>query len=447
MAYTQTTLGDLINALSIRLSDTSFLFWTQDEMRRYIIEALHTWQAMSAQYTSRVSFNTVPLQLTYDLYDEVPSIAPTITDRNMIVMVEECLQEAVSSTTWAGTEQFSFAEMVQSIQRRRDKFIVETGIVLQESNPVILAGSTTLNLNQSTIDVRRVMWKGDEEQLWSLLWKADNFTLVSAGSRPAGTPVDFSTALEAPVTLRISPETDVDGTLNLITTNSGVDLNPGTSATILGIPDDLCWVVKYGVLADLLSQSGQGQDLARAAYAESRWRDGIKLARIWNLVKFGYQDTTGVFIDSMFDIDANDPTWVFELPNSPQYIGVAGNIICAAPIPDNIPMALGFDVSFMPMPASDIDYVQVGAETLNVIIDYAEHLASFKEGMSEISPTIVLYQNMIRLAATMNDRLRAAAQNFDVMSDRSIRENKNRPRRNSDIQLGELNYKNTDTEE
>ena len=51
-----------------------------------------------------------------------------------------------------------------------------------------------------------------------------------------------------------------------------------------------------------------------------------------------------------------------------------------------------------------------------------------------------LYKNLVMLAATQNDRLRAQSINLDVLSDRSEREKKENPRRRTDTQLKELEY-------
>lgn len=51
----------------------------------------------------------------------------------------------------------------------------------------------------------------------------------------------------------------------------------GTGAAFQ-VPEEFVHVIKYGVMADMLSKTGRGQDLERAAYCEARWRMGIDLA-------------------------------------------------------------------------------------------------------------------------------------------------------------------------
>jgi hypothetical protein len=66
--------------------------------------------------------------------------------------------------------------------------------------------------------------------------------------------------------------------LDLITVDQGAALTAGVP-TILGVPDDWAWVVKFGALADVLSLDGLAADPARAAYAKARWEQGVQQAR------------------------------------------------------------------------------------------------------------------------------------------------------------------------
>lgn len=443
MAYSQTTLGQLTQALSNRLSDPG-LFWSQSEQQSYIIEALRTWQAFSASYSTRINIPTTPNDFFYDLFELAPQLTPTITDRDIIIQLEQHLMEPINQVGWSGSEQFNYSQLVQSIQKRRDQFFLQTGIHLKESIiPGPSPGSGTVALDDNIIDVRRAMWIPTESQTFNILWRADPITLT--GGNPSwllnpDTPCDYCVYPELPIILQVSPPPIDIGEINLLTINSGDNLDPANHPTILGVPDDLCWVVKFGALADLFSVSGPGQDLARAKYCESRWQDGIKLARITNYVKFGYLDGYPLFIDSIAEVDMGNPDWVSTIA-SPEILGVAGNIMCVAPVADNEPHSMALDItSNFPIPNTDNDFIQVGKEVLNVIIDYAEHLASIKEGANEISDTSELYKNMVRLAAVQNDKFRAVAQNFDVMSNRSLRQGKFIPRRVSDLGMSELNY-------
>src|ERR1700676_1430372 len=117
--YNQTTLAQLVQMLYIRLASQGF--WTQDELKGYVVEALRTWQAMSQSYTIRASIPTQPNIFFYDLFKLIPELTPTITDQDLIIDIQRALQEPTSPTSWAGTEQFTYQSVVNAIQRARNK--------------------------------------------------------------------------------------------------------------------------------------------------------------------------------------------------------------------------------------------------------------------------------------------------------------------------------------
>ena len=440
MAYTQITFDQLTTALSVRLSDPNFSFWLQDEMQAYLKEALRTWQAF-AQYTSDVDgFSTSANVTYYNIFSLIAKLTPTITDRDLIEDIQRHLQEPISSTVWTGTEQFTLAGVTQAIQKRRDRFLIETGLVTSVSE--VPASAATLALDDNIINVRRALWK-DQANVYSLLWLADAF-MLTAGSQvwtgPADVPVDYSTYYSDVLTLLLAPPPAASGHVHLLSVNSGADLNPASSATVLGIPDDLCWVVKFGALADLFGQDGPGQDVGRAKYCESRWNDGIKLARITNYVQLGYNVGTPSFINSLEEQDTAEPGWVNNTPGAPVSLSLSGNIAAVNPTPDGA-YALTFQiVPKAVIPALGGDFIQIGQEVLDVVLDYAQHLANIKESANDIQESMGFYQNFVKLAAVQNDILRAKATDFDVLQDRSTLESKERPRRRSDIALSAVDY-------
>ena len=446
MAYTHTTFAQLVTSLATRLSDPNKQFWIEAELENYTKEALRVWQAYSQTYSTRINFPTVANTAYYDLFAQA-GLVPSITDRQMILEIEQHLQEPLSATSWIGSEQFTYPGLVQAIQQRRDKFLLETGMVLTISTPVASPSPVgNITLDQNVLAVVRLMWKS-VDNIYTILWRSDQFTMTGAipdWMQAPGLPTDYSTVLQHPLTLQLCPPPNDIGSLHIISINAGPTLNPTTTETILGIPDDFCWVVKLGALADIFGQDGPGQDLARAQYFESRWRDGIQLARISNFVKLGYLNGVPQLVGSLAELDQTNPNWPNTTPGTPDTITICGNIIETSPTPDSSPFSAGFDIApNFPMPTLPGDYIQVSKDTLNIILDYAQHVAAFKEGITDINENMELYKNLVRFAATTNDKLRAASQNFDVLSDRSARDKHFRPIRRSDQDLKELEYAQT----
>lgn len=437
MAYTQLTFAQLVTALSIRLGDAGKIFWIEAELESYLKEALRTWQAFSQFTAAQGSFNTAANTRFYDIYAQIPALQPTITDQDILQDIQRALQEPVSATSWPGnTDQFSLAGVTAAIQKRRDKFFIETGMYQSFSEvtgPTV--GVAELELNQATIDVRRAAYKTGG--IYNLLWPADTFMLTAGSQTWAsvdGPPTDYTTFFGTPPTILVAPAPSAATSfLNLITVDSGADLDPASGPTVLGVPDDFCWIIKFGALADLLGQDGPGQDVGRANYCESRWEDGLKLARITSFVRLGYSTGTPSFLSSMEELDSTDPDWMNEAAGTPESIALSGNILATQPIPNGV-YAMSFTiVPKFPVPVLTTDYIQVGQELVDSILDYAQHLAAFKEGDGSIQDTMPNYQSLVKQAALENDILRARATDFDVLSDRETLEAKERPRRRSDI--------------
>lgn len=443
MSYTQVTFQQFVTQFSLRLSDPEFKFWVQAEMESYLIEALRTWTAMSAYLSVNVTVPLTPNQVLFDLIDLVPEIAPSVTDRDLIADICRMLQEPIATTAWVGSEQFTYEQIVNSIQRRLDRFLLETGIRLTVTESA--SAGNPVDLDDAVIDVRRAMWK-DADGVYSVMWKADPIQLMSTSPNWKNTtssvypPTDYTLGLQMPLFLYYTPQPVVAGTIAMITVNSRGTLDPANVATILGIPDDLSWIIKFGALADILSTDGPGEDLSRAAYCEARWADGIKLARIVNVVRTAYINGVPAYIDALSELDQANPGWVNALAGTPQFIAVDQNVLAVSPITDNSDPGLTLDVTpNFPVPALG-DFLPLGKENLDVVLDYAEHLAHFKEGTSEISTAMQLYKNMVTVAATQNDRLRQVVKTFDVMNDKTNREQHVNPRRDTDVDKTELDY-------
>ena len=69
----------------------------------------------------------------YDLFKLIPGLQPTVTDQALILQIQRHLQEIPNATAWVGTEQFTLAGLANAIQKRRDKFFLESGKVFNVS--------------------------------------------------------------------------------------------------------------------------------------------------------------------------------------------------------------------------------------------------------------------------------------------------------------------------
>jgi len=197
----------------------------------------------------------------------------------------------------------------------------------------------------------------------------------------------------------------------------------------MGIPDDFCWVVKWGAMADLLSKDGPARDPARASYCEQRYQQGVELCRLASSVVQAYIDGTPRVIDSLHDLDAY-ADWQNDDEAEPTDICMAGlNMLVPYPVPDAVYTITLDLVANASMPANDAAYIELGRQELEAVLGYAEHLAMFKVSGPEFAATNQYWTNMIRIAAVYGERLNAASRYLSALSEQSRKEKYGRPRR------------------
>jgi len=417
MPYSHTTFGQLKTELSLRLYDANKVFWVDQELGLYIIEALRTFGLCSGFWRERGTFDTAPAAAFYDLRTALPTLLePTVTDQDIILQLQYHLLETkatVSQSSWLGTEMFTFEDIWQGVQNRLNQFLADTGIVVQRSlQPVIAPPEGRQPLDQSIIDVRRVVWIGApyfsyfvwlarEDELgmtmYSQLWSVNS-----------DIPISWSIMAPPPLQLQLSPVPITDGQVELLTVNS-VNLTPWAGPTVLGIPDALSPAIKWGALADLMGNDGVSRDPVRAEYAERRYREYVELARMLPVVIHGEINGVPLVTNALKDLDHFALNWENSQAPPTDLILAAPNLVAFYPVPDGIYSATCDVVRNAPIPASDGDYLQVGREQLDMILDYAEHLALYKCAGTEWHATDRNAESFIRQSLSYNERVAASA--------------------------------------
>lgn len=469
MAYSYLTWAQMRQQLAARLDDPANIYWTDAENKLYLTEALRTWQSYTRYWRDNFSFSaaplTSPLNPFYDLTVQPNTLIPfTVKDTDAeSLLCYNLIENQPSAGVWNGTDQFSIDDLTQALQRRRDQFLVETGMVLTRT---LLSGLVPpvgqILLPDSVIDVRRASWIDAITGNVSILWKSDEFRAQALNpgawlTSPAPIPQSYSTAVTPPVTMQLLPPAGNPGRVEMITVNAGAALNPATGV-LLDIPDDFTWVIRFGALADLLGRDGQARDASRAAYCESRWQEGILVARAYTSVEMAFVNGNPVQVSSVFDLDTFDPNWQNTIGDPPADLLMCGwNLVGISPIPpvgsslyglglyglgaygesgpiDTISVDL---VRNAPIPASDSAFVQLGREELDAVLDYAQHLAAFKQGGSEFQATMKQYSNFRRLALVRNQRLAASLRSAaQPLFDKTWRFERQKSRRQLEVPVG-----------
>ena len=404
-----------VSDLASALYDPTNQFWSEAELASYIVEALRTWNALTSFWRQDMTFPLVLDQWWYDLPSQVGSLRPyTLTDNDLLTMIEYHLLEPLTTTyplAWTGTLQFNVQTILDDLQGHRDEVISLTGCTITRSlRPAALV--TRIPLPDDMIDVRRVTWLpvggfGYSPTILSPsdLWEKEAFDLGWTVASQ-GPPATFMRSAQPPLAFDVDRVPPVPGDYEILSVNAGAPLQT-TAATLLGVPDDWAWVIKWGALAHLLSRESNAKDALRAAYCEKRYEDGQKLMRESPAVLALRHDNIPIPLDAVRNGDDYNANWQADAAGDPQTAYAAGlNLVGFGPKPDAGPHAITATVvRNAPLPVLPTDTVQIGRDDFEAIIHYAQHLAAFKMGGEEFVVTLGLYQDFIDRAKLYNAKL------------------------------------------
>lgn len=432
---TDTVVAALVSRLSSAIPTGSFSsgglspFWTLTELQSYAVESCRTWAALSGYNKQRLAFSTTPVggsvtpiqSQWVDLSSVFPSaLGYNLTDYSLATVIEWHLLEPPTYPTWTGTPMFNLPDILHAIERRRNQFILESLQVLSILTPLSPGPSGRFSVTDAVLDIRRLAWQDANSLQWNALWRSNEFAAAAyspSWDNTPGQPQAYSVSVAPDFTIQLIPAPSNSGNLHLVASCAGLApslsaLYPGIS---LGVPDDWVWVVKFGVLADLLSMDGPARDPDRAMYCENRWRQGLQFARRATTVLNAQLGSGTILSGSVFGMDAWRPSWMNAPPGPPDSIGVMGLNILALSTPSDVPYGVSFDaVVNSPLPTDPNAYtvtaLPVSRDALDIIVDYAEHLAAFKMAGAEFMATATAWDQMTRLAGIYNERMKAVAE-------------------------------------
>lgn len=415
MAYTHTTRSTFRSELALRLHDSSLVYWGTTELNDIIDETLLTWGAVSEYWKDQQSFNTVASTVFYDLRSNISTLVPAKSDTDLTRTIQAHLLEPNPGTSWTGTEMWTLAQVTAALQRRRNQFLLETGQIVVRTTQAVASfpsnGRVALT-GDTTLAVRRVGWTNAVGDV-HVLYRSDEFgvsgwdsTWTTAGSEEPETWSVYSSPTD---TLQLMPVHNAAGTLDLLLIQAGATLDPSAGVG-LGVMENWVWVIKWGAMADLLGKDGPGRDPIRAQYCEQRYREGVELAKISGVVLSARIGTTLVNPTPLTAADRDDPYWQGKSAGTPTDLLIASsNLVALRKVPDGV-YAVTLDVvRNAPYPTTDGAYIDVAPDHLDLLLDYAEHLAAFKMGGVEWKATQRGMENFMLQAARHGRRDRAEA--------------------------------------
>lgn len=406
MLYTHTTWAAFIQKFRERMDDTG-VFYTNTgpypELQGILQESLRVWNNLTHRHKTRINLNLVPGQMYYDLHT-LGNFPKTVTDAQLAFEMAYHLMEVPSSTSM-----FSGSQFLGALQRRRDQFLMDTGILLTEANgnPVI-PGEVMLTFPSKIIDARRVVWRtanGTRKNLW----KEDEFSADTSYNpwryEPRSTPWGFALLRSQPIQMRVMPPSTAPGLVDILAVENGATLTIAPPQWI-GVPDDFAQTVRWGAMADLLSLENEVRDPERSQWCEQQYQEGLEIVKLRPIVTGAQIEGKWLPVGTMADLDSSMLNWM-NTTGRPRVLGANGFTLAVGPMPD-APYKITLDMleSTIVDPAGD---VQVGLEELDILLDYGQYLGTFKQGGAEFKDCQRFHDKFLREAGLVNSRVRASS--------------------------------------
>jgi hypothetical protein len=424
--YAYATFAEVKQALFQRLNSTGADFWTDAECGIYIEEALRVWNCLTQtwleDWTKPFTSADVTWQSTGSTSNALVGSnstprSQTLTDSYVYTVAQyHLLEPPTGGAAWTGTPQFTLADFIAAFQRRRDTILQITGCNIGPfSTSFSLApGDYRVQLPDSTVqsilDLRRVrLVPASGMGAPSTLYREDGMAFEyfhNSFLQINENPLSWDVLAGPPLMLTFDALVNVANTLDILAILSGGNITAGTAAPLL-IPDDWYWVLKFGMMADLLRKESESNDLERSDYCEKRFQEGLQLMKEMPWLTQARINNVPCDTPSVAEMDTFAYEWQSD-PDAPPVIVRGGvDLFAISPtVTDDVAITLTL-VANTPIPATDADFVQVSRDVLNAILDEAEHLAKFKEGGFEFAEsTRTLHKSFISTAIATNSRLR-----------------------------------------
>lgn len=204
-----------------------------------------------------------------------------ITDQQILDEIQEFLIEPVNNgASWA-SGLWTSAEVLSYLNNRQNQFVKETGLLLTYTSIAATPNVNRQPLPTNCLFVQDLSWENADNEFVeiprSTTWEGDN-GINSWPYNMVPIPLLYTDSEVPTLAVQLMPATSDNGVLwaiyaALSTTLTGA----GVAFTV---PDECVPAVKWGCVADMLLKLGRSLDRNRAAWAESRYREGVEAVRV-----------------------------------------------------------------------------------------------------------------------------------------------------------------------
>ena len=186
----------------------------------------------------------------------------------------------------------------------------------------------------------------------------------------------------------------------------------------------------WGALADLLGSESEKTDRERAAYCLKRFTDGLNILRQSNwLVQANINgipcDTPSLYSHDVYSLEwQNNPNaWPVVVQAGVDLVGVCPVAACG------VGMTL---VGNSPIVDTSGVYLQVARDQWDVVLGYAQRLATFKQGGESFAANEGMEMDFYRAAQDTNERLLEMGIFTDILHTAGQREDESVSRKRDD---------------
>jgi hypothetical protein len=408
LSYSYITLGQLRAELLNRLQDSGAVFTTAAEANLYIRESLRALSAKTFLFPTDYMLDFNPGDKWKSLTVAGSPRQRTVTDVDLYTQIQAMLVEPMSGGTWTGTNQFNIAMLQTALQSRRDELLLQCAgnvVNLLQPSPV---GSMRSSLPDTALSLHRVRWIPSNTSFGSpyALGREDvgtaNAFYPSRGTE-LGEPDSWLITANSPLAFDCSCPPNQPGTWDMLVSEAGATLAP-PAATVLGLPDDWCWVAMYGALADVLSSAPEGRDMQRANYCLQVYEHGKKAMQMLPWMLEARVASIAVDTPGVTEMDSQQQNWEQTQNATDPTIVVGGmDLVALAPfVTSGIVSSVLTLVGNAPVPVNDTDEIQLSRDGVDAILARAQHVATFKTGGKDFTLTMPLLEQFELYCRTKN---------------------------------------------